>query len=1288
MKLLSIFVAVFLANCALLAQEVWLHPNEGQWDNRIEYKVELDLGEMLIEKDKFTYNLTDLKLHHHEHGDHEHEEGISWHVIKASFIGSDWKGEVARAGESEFYRNYILGNDQSKWKGHVRSYTDVAMVNYYPGIDLLLDGNSGLKYSFKVLPGMDADIIKMHYEGQDRLTISEDGSLHIANRFGEIIESAPIAWLEESGANVDVTFNLSKDTISFHFPNGYDDSETLMIDPSLVFSTYTGAAADNWGMTATPDANGNLFAGGIIFGFNGYPVTAGAFQTTNVSAPGNNVVDMGITKFTADGASLLYSTYLGGVGSETPHSLIANDANELFIFGVTSSSNFPMAGNPFDNSYAGGPVNFINGIDFNAGSDLFVARLSADGASLIASTYVGGSGTDGMNLSSLEINYGDQYRGEITLDQGGNVLVSSTTQSADFPTQFGTQGNLSGPQDAVLFKMPPTLSSLTWSTFFGGTGYETGNSIQVADNGDVYVAGGTTSAGMPFVSGYDISFGGVADGYVARFNGANGAVLTGTFIGLGEHDQAFFVQLDIDDKVYVLGQTESDLGITGGLYGNPNSGQFIHKFNHNLTALEWKTMVGASTGHVELSPTAFLVSDCYDIYFSGWGGNLNVLNGNAPFSTTNGFPVTVDAYQPTTNGSNFYIGVLSANAGSLKYGTFFGGTSPLSDEHVDGGTCRFDKSGRIYHAVCGGCGGNSGGFTTTPGAWSTLNGSNNCNMAAFKFELNVIEAIVSTPSTVICLPNPVVFNNNSANGNTFHWDFGDSNTSTAVNPSHVYGGAGTYNVTLVVSDSNQCYSPDSVEFIVHIGDFDGGVVPLPGPVCPGESIQLEAFGGANYEWSPAQYLDNPNIFNPVATVASEQEFMVIISDTCGVDTAYVTVEVFAGGSTISDDITVCIGQNTQLQATGGGTYTWTPATFLDDPNSASPICTPTNSIQYTVDIVSPDGCALTESVNVGVDFDPPVPVIPDTVRVCENATVQISVSGGETYNWSPNNNISAVDTNVVTITATQSMYYYCVFSNACASIIDSVYVEVVEANISAFRDTIMCPGETATIWAEGGVSYVWSPTAGLSNPNGSQTAATPVVSTHYVVTGTDQNGCIETDSVFVELYPTPFVSTSPDAYVFIDDEVQLYAYGSSSTGTYTWYPAEYLSCVNCENPTTAPNQNYTYLVEFVDENGCVATNEVNIYYDPILYVPNTFTPGDGDEFNNTFHVEGGNITEFSMEIYNRWGQLIYKIEYFEDFWDGTYKGIYCQDGTYTWKATFSDLDGIEHTATGHVNLLR
>ena len=1285
-------MSIFLLFCLIgQAQEVWMHSNEGQWDDRIEFKVELQMGELLIEKDGFTFNLTDIKQKKgHSHGEEQdHEDEILSHVVQSKFVGSTWKGELVKSEKSDFYRNYFLGNDHSKWKGKVYSYNGVSMVDFYPGIDLILKGHqANLKYSLKVDPGKDVSQIVMHYEGQYKLYLDELGGLHIVNRFGEIMEQAPVAWIEESGKNVDVNFEINGDDVKFVFPDGYDETKTLIIDPSLTFSTFSGSTADNWGMTATPDINGNLFGGGTVFSI-GYPITTGAFSGTF----SGGTVDVGLTKFTADGTALIYSTYIGGIGDETANSMIAADNGELYIFGITSSLNFPMAGTPFDNTYNGGPnvQSVSNGLGFSGGTDLYVLRLSADGSTMIASTYVGGNDTDGLNISgSLKYNYGDQFRGEIILDDAGFVYVSSTTRSSNFPTQSPTQGSLSGPQDAVLFKMPPTLSSMSWSTYFGGTGDETGNSIQIAANGDVYVAGGTSSISMPFNIGQDLSFGGgISDGYLARFNGVNSGILSGTYIGVGEYDQAYFVQLDLDDKVYVLGQTESDLGITAGLYGIANSGQFIQKFNHNLTALEWKTMIGAGTGHVEISPTAFLVSDCYDIYLSGWGGTLNA-NANvsqAIFSSTNGFTTTFDAYQPATNGSNFYIAVLDQDAINLKYGTYMGGTVSSSN-HVDGGTSRFDKSGRIYHAVCGSCGnGVNNGFTSTPGVWSPTSQSNNCNLAAFKFELSTIEAVIGNPASVICIPDPVIFTNNSSNGNAFLWDFGDNTTSTAINPTHFYTSPGTYTVTLVVSDTNGCYSPDSIEFIIDIGSFVGGVIDPPGAICPGDSYQLEAFGGVDYLWSPAQFLDDSTSSTPIATVNQTTDFMVIISDSCGVDTAYLTLPVFIGVGDISNDTSVCIGNSVGLFANGGISYVWSPVTYLDDPLISTPISTPAQDIIYNVEITTANGCLLYDSVAVDVFFTPPTPIMIDSIKICEGNSVEITISGADTYLWYPDINISTLTGPIVTVNPSTDMYYYADFTNACGSETDSVFIELIQASISAFNDTIICPGESANLWATGGLNYLWTPASGLSSTTIPVISATPIVSTMYYVTGTDQYGCISSDSVFVDLYPQPFILTNPDVYAFLGDIVQLSA-TSSSAGQIVWSPVEFLSCVACTNPFASPDMNYTYTASYVDQNGCSASDNVSIFYDPILYVPNTFTPGGNGNLNNFFKAEGGNIQTFEMLIFNRWGELIHTITDLNNSWDGTYEGLDCQDGTYIWRVTLTDFNDIQSEYTGHVNLLR
>jgi gliding motility-associated-like protein len=804
------------------------------------------------------------------------------------------------------------------------------------------------------------------------------------------------------------------------------------------------------------------------------------------------------------------------------------------------------------------------------------------------------------------------------------------------------------------------------------------------------VSGGTNSTNLNFTNGHTLSYqGGIGDGYLFRLGaGNNPTVINGTYIGSNEYDQVYFVQTDVSDNVFILGQTEAFMPITPGLYGNPNSGQFIRKYTPDLVTMQWNTTIGAGSGHVEISPTAFLVSDCNEIYLSGWGGTLNSNSSvsQAVNSSSNGMPVTPDAYQSTTTGNNFYIAVLGQDAQTLKYGTFMGGMSNVSPNHVDGGTSRFDKSGFMYHSVCASCGASNTGFSTTPGAFSTTSQSSNCNLAIFKFELNKIEAIIGEPEPLICLPDMVHFVNNSANGNTFNWNFGDGNTSLLENPSHLYGGPGNYTVTLVVSDSSGCFSPDSVTFQINLGIYSGEVNSISSAICPGTPFQLNASGGTSYLWSPANVLDNPTIPNPTATVFETTTFSVIIADECGVDTFEVVLPVFSANAQASNDTSICIGNSVPLFASGGGTYLWSPSDYLDNPTSATPTSTPTETITYTIDIVTPNGCELTENVQIQVFFTPPIPVIPDTVLVCRGGSKQITVSGADTYMWDFSPIINPLNSPTITITPTSDQWLYCNFFNACGLARDSVYVKIVDPSITVSPDTIICPGKVAMLVATGGVSYQWFPTIGLNTAVNDTVYASPNQTTAYQVIGVDQNGCIDSAIVTVGIFPTPFIQTVPDVYAFIGDQIVLGA-TSSSPGTIYWSPAEFLSCVVCLNPIANPNKNFIYTVYFTDINGCQASDNVHIYYDAIIYIPNTFTPNNS-MLNEIFKAEGGNIKQFKLTIYNRWGEKIKILTSLDDYWDGTYKGIPCQDGTYVWKLEYTDFSENEFKRVGHINLLR
>lgn len=1268
-------------------QAIWMTPNKGQWVDTIDFTIPVNQGRIHVGPEGMNFYLYELPSHEASNS----LQILKTHSIHQRFLGAKHHELHLNGKKSSHYSNYFIGSDQSKWVSEIYDVNQAEYKSFYDGIDLFYSTQSEqLEYGFKLQDNANPDNIKFIIEGASHVSLNKKNELVITHRFGEIIESAPKAWTYSNGVKkpIAISYVLDGNVCGFNVTKLDDAYDSLIIDPSLTFSTFSGSSADNWGFTATPDLAGNLYGAGIVFGY-GYPTTPGAYDITFNNGTGAMPFDIGITKFNPSGTNLLYSIYFGGDGNETPHSIVSSPNGELYVYGVTCSSNFPTTPGAYDVTYNGGPTVTENSLTFD-GSDIFIARFSTNGANLVASTYLGGNNSDGLNLNNLHFNYGDQFRGEIILDANNNVYISSTTASGNFPTTGGAYSTvLNGLQDAVVCKLNNNLTSLLWSSYFGGIGEESGNSIEISPNGSVYLAGGSTSPNFPGVSsGNDLSNnGGLSDGYVARFNPGNGSVISATFMGANEYDQTYFVRCDPSNQVYVYGQTESNWQISPGCVGTPNSGQFLRKYDSALGAIQWSTVFGAGSGHVEISPTAFLVSDCYEIYIAGWGGQLNSNSAvsQAVNSTTNGFITTPNAYQNATNGSNFYLAVYAPDVSALNYGTYMGGLTSSSN-HVDGGTSRFDKKGRIYHAVCGACGGNNFGFTSTPGSWSPQNPSPNCNMAVFKFDLGTLDAVLAQPSPLICLPQSVVFNNNSINGNTYAWNFGDNSTSTQFQPSHLYGAAGVYTVTLIVSDSSNCYEPDTAIIQVNIGDFQGGVTIPSQAICPGTPFQLDAYGGSTYTWTPSNVLNNPSIPNPIATITNNTIFTVIISDSCGSDTLVVPLNVVTLNLSLSNDTSICIGGQVPLSAIGVGNLTWSPNHFLNNNSGANVLATPDSSITYFATLTTPEGCTITDSIQISVYYDPPNSNLPDTLVLCQGTSTMVTASGANNYLWSPNQNISSINQATVSLWPTQEMYYFCDFTNACGTITDSVYIDILTASITAGNDTIICPNNTATLWASGGLYYQWSPADPIIENVGNQVWVVPNASTIFQVVGSDVNGCKDTAFVEVVLHPLPTIIISPQIQAFYGDQVELNAIGNSQ-GIYTWNPPEFLSCINCPNPIANPNMDYTYMVSFTDLNGCIADAMVSISYEAVIYVPNTFIP-DGNGRNDFFSVYGGNIKSMEMLIFNRWGELIKTLNSLSDKWDGTYDGQQCPDGVYTWKLTYTDNQERKYGIEGHVVLIR
>jgi len=1272
--------------------------NKGQWDNNVVYKAKIPGGNLFLEQNEITYqfyNEQDMArlhdMHHHAIQNPTPQDFLmNLHAFKIKFLNANTDNISADEPRSD-YINYFLGNDKTKWASDVKKYGKASYNKLYDNIDLKFYLNEGyLKYDFIVLKGGNPNQIQLDYEGVDEIVLDK-GQLKITTSVNEMFEQKPYAYQIIRGKQKEVkcNFRLDGDVVSFDFPRGYNKKYELIIDPTLVFASYSGSTADNWGYTSTFDDAGHLYGGGVTFG-TGYPSTTGAYQMNFAGGNGNFGVgcDISITKFSPNGTSLIYSTYLGGSGNESPHSLIVNNNDELLILGTTSSNDFPVSVMAYDNTFNGGVLYGGSIPNYVAGSDIIITKLNPAGSALLASTYFGGSGNDGLNIaSSLKYNYSDDYRGEIIVDINDNVYVASSTLSNDFPVSAGAfQTGLSGLQDGCIFKLSPNLNNLIWSTYMGGTNDDAAYSIQFNSLGDVLVTGGTSSPNFPVTAGSLLtSFqGGLVDGWVARINNSATAIIASTFLGTNSYDQSFFVQSDTADNVYVVGQTEGTYPITPAtVYNVPNSGQFLHKLTPNLASTGFSTTFGTGSGNVDIALSAFLVNDCNYIFVSGWGGTVNVLNGGAPFSTTTGLPITANAIQSTTDGSDYYLMMLGEDASSLDFATFFGGNS--SDDHVDGGTSRFDKRGIVYQAVCASCGGASSDFPTSAGSWSNSNNSNNCNLGVFKIDLTTLTAGASVyASPYHCVGDIVDFQNLSNGGISYYWDFDDGDTSTLFEPSHVFNSVDTFTVMLISVDSATCLQRDT--------DYVNIYINLPpvastsnADVCFGDSVQLNVTGGLVYDWQPNYNIMNGTTDTPTVYPDSTTLYTVIISDSCGADTAQVLVTVHQKNVTIDPDTTICLGQSIQINAYNGVSYLWSPPLTLTNPNIAGPVATPVQNTVYNVEITDANNCVWDTSMAINVDIAMPIALGSANDAICEGDSIEIYASGGLTYTWTPSTALSNPNDSSSMAFPTQTTNYIVEVSNGCGSDYDTVLVEVHVVVANVVPDTILCAGEVASLWANGGASYLWH--SALNDSHSTDSSFSPVVNvpTTFYVDITDSVGCTTTLLTFVDTLATPQLDIGYDIETEWGTEITLTP--STNGILFWWSPSEGLSCDTCLNPVVNSLETSTYYLTVQGENGCYSYDTITVFFDGVIYVPNCFSP-DGNGVNDIFYAYGKDIIEFEMYIFDRWGENLFYSEDMSIGWDGFYKGDIAKNDVYVWKIFYKDVLGEEGTLYGTATLLR
>lgn len=1000
--------------------------NKGQWQNEIKFVANIPGGNMIIKSNSIEYFFYDTKAFAKTHNSdlkNSKTTTVDYQVVRLKFKNANPTPILLKTSPKSEKYNYFLGNDPSRWKSGVSAYSELIFKELYPHIDFRIYNLNGvLKTEYIVGVGGNPTDISLNYDGIKNLEITPEEVL-IETDINVFKEINPFTFQRNKDKQIEITTHFIKKNNSLSFEIGkYDATIPLIIDPELVFSTYTGSSSDNWSHTATYDSKGNLYAGGSVFG-SSYLITSESFQTQLGGATSNGstllLTDIVINKYDTKNGTLLYATFLGGRASEVPHSLIVNSKDELIIYGTTSSLDFPVSSNAFDNSFGGG-ISMTNrtiitsNIAYQNGSDIIVAVLSENGDKLLGSTFLGGNNNDGINnSSSFGIrNYGDEFRGEVVTDENDFIYIASTTLSTDFPVTNSSK-LASDKNDAVVLKLSPYCDKLSWSTYLGGLEYEAATGIRVNIDKSVFVTGVTQSSGLGNDKSLKKLIGGLTDGFVAKLN--NGNLQSFTYLGTDKEDLGLLIDIDKNENIYVLGLSSGNYPVSSFAYRNENSGQFIQCLSNDLSTSIFSTVFGAgrSLGFIDIVPTAFLVNDCSNIYVAGWGGKVNVTTGLNLNSTTNNLPTTRTAFKRTTSGSNYYLMILEANARSLLFGSFFGSElPPLASEergdHLDGGTCRFDKKGIIYHSACVCKANNFVGFPLKNPVSASHN-SSNCNMAAFKFDIESLSANFSYSNgsvknaTEYCTPSKLSFQNESKNAVSYEWFVNDTLVARIENLIYNFPKEGKYKIKLKAYNSTLCISSDSVEKELKIIGFYPKA-SADTTICASSTVKLISSGGNTYEWSPSSGLSRNSISNPVAKLINTTTYSVKITNGICSETKQVKITVDENKSdfSVNKDVEICKNDSVLLQIKGNFiSFEWNINGRLNTINKEIWV-KPTQTTSYKVKALYADGCVPSKEVKITIDetFEPKIDFELD--YDCEKLTTINFVNrtaGENTYTW-------------------------------------------------------------------------------------------------------------------------------------------------------------------------------------------------------------------------------------------------------------------------------------------------
>ncbi|UCG61674.1 MAG: SBBP repeat-containing protein [Candidatus Zixiibacteriota bacterium] len=617
--------------------------NQGQWDEMVLFRASVRGATVWYTSDGVSYQFT----REARSGDGEGPNQIESMMIKASFVDANCAPRVIGESVPGSWSNYFIGDDPGRWCAGIPNFSSIRYEDIYPGIDLRYYGKDGaVEYDFIIAPGADLSRIRIRYEGVRSVSISDDGELLVATKWGKLVERRPVVYqtLNNSRVIVDGRYELFSDnTFSFSITGDYDPSEPLVIDPVvLAYSTYLGGSDDDYGQGIAVDGSGAIYVAGRTASTD--------FPTVDPYQTDQTWTDVFVAKLSSDGSSLIYSTYLGGNANDLGYGLAIDATGAAYVTGYTYSTDFPTL-NAYQASHGGGA------------SDVFVTKLDNTGGALSYSTYLGGTGSDQGQA--------------IAVDASGAAYLTGRTLSADFPTLNPYQGTISAIWDVFVTKLSSAGNSLAYSTYLGGNSNERGAGIAVNDIGAAYIAGYTESTDFPTVSAYQGSMAGAWDGFITKLAIAGNDLTYSTYLGGSSGDENSAIALDASGSAYVTGWTASADFPTVNPYQASLAGE---------TDVHVTRMNTAGSGPV------------YATYLGGAGQDqargiaVNTSGEACVTGNTSSvdFP-TVNAYQTNQALGDIFVTRLDGSGDVLVFSTYVGGSGDESSAAV-----AVDGSGSAY----------------------------------------------------------------------------------------------------------------------------------------------------------------------------------------------------------------------------------------------------------------------------------------------------------------------------------------------------------------------------------------------------------------------------------------------------------------------------------------------------------------------------------------------------------------------------------------------------------------